>query len=77
MNELKNQNLVGRQMLGDVGGAIGQRAAARQSAKGVLRDRVDRLRREADRLEALCKALPEEMPPMADEALWDLAIGKH
>lgn len=50
---------------------------ARQSAKGVIRDRARHLRAEADRLEALARALPEEMPPQADQALWDLAINSR
>jgi glycine/D-amino acid oxidase-like deaminating enzyme len=48
--------------------------ACRQGAKSLLRDRVHRLRREADQLEALIKSLPEELPHIADEALWNLAI---
>lgn len=49
-----------------------QCAEARQTGKGALRVRVRQLRSEADRLEALAKSLPEELPPMADEALYDL-----
>ena len=49
-------------------------SGGRQSAKGVIRDRARQLRNEADRLEALARALPEELPPQADQALWDLAI---
>lgn len=46
--------------------------AMRQTAKGAIRVRVNQLRREADRLEALAKALPEELPMPADEVLYDL-----
>lgn len=48
--------------------------ASRQSAKDALRDRVAQLRREAERLDALLKALPEELPAAADAALWEIAI---
>lgn len=58
--------------VGHVG--MGDAAGGRQSAKGVLRDRIHRLRREAEQLEALAKALPEELPQRADQALWDLLI---
>lgn len=51
-------------------------AAGRMSSKGALRQRVHFLRREADRLEALSRALPEELPVAADEALWDLLSAK-
>lgn len=60
--------------LGGQGAAVGDCIAARQSARGVLSDRVQRLRREADQLEALSRALPEELPRGADEALWELLI---
>lgn len=43
--------------------------AARQNAKGELRDRIHWLRREADSLEALANALPEVLPDRADVAL--------
>lgn len=64
---------------GAVAGRAGQGAmlgecTARQSARGVLRDRANRMRREADQLEALSRALPEELPRGADEALWELLI---
>jgi hypothetical protein len=72
---------------GYIGGAIGGGLAAmaqnasigesRQSAKGVLRQRVASLRTEADRLEALGRALPEELPTKADEALWALLLSKR
>lgn len=50
----------------------GEACCARQNAKGAIRDRASRLRREADRLEALAQSLPEAMLPAVDEALWDL-----
>ena len=61
------------QGIGALSGAGMQACEARQSAKGRLRDRIKRLRREADQLEALCKALPEELPAAAEDALWGLA----
>lgn len=45
----------------------------RQSARSVIEGRVRRLRNEAEKLDTLLKALPLELPPEADEALWDLA----
>lgn len=54
------------------GAAMGE--CSRQSAKNVIRDRARQLRNEADRLEALARALPEELPSLADQALWDLAF---
>jgi hypothetical protein len=50
----------------------GEACCARESAKGVIRERARRLHREADRLEVLAQSLPEVLPPAADEALWDL-----
>lgn len=48
-----------------------ENCAMRQSARGVLEDRIAKLRREADHLEALKNALPE-LEGEADAALWDL-----
>jgi hypothetical protein len=69
-NSAKNQAAAQTLGLGALQGAC----AGRQTAKGALRDRVCRLRREADQLEALLKALPEELPGAADAALWEIAI---
>lgn len=77
MRDASNSN-AGLDCSGPVGRIIGQHgdacAGGRQSAKGVIRDRARQLHAEADRLEALARALPEELPPQADQALWDLAI---
>jgi hypothetical protein len=64
---------------GGVMGAMSQAdtCGSRMNAKAVLRQRVASLRMEADRLEALARALPEELPPRADEALWDLLLSKR
>ena len=51
-------------------GAFGMR----QNARSVIRDRIGQLRTEAARLEALLDALPQKLPPDADQALWALAI---
>jgi hypothetical protein len=68
-----NNQLKDRGML--MGGTVGGMAAeGRQSAKGVLRDRIRMLRHEADQLEALAQSLPEVLPRDADAALWSLAI---
>ncbi len=50
----------------------GEACSARENAKGAIRERARRLRREAERLETLAQSLPEVMPAAADEALWDL-----
>lgn len=44
----------------------------RMSARNELCMMIDRLRRKASELEALSRALPVELPPAADEALWNL-----
>jgi hypothetical protein len=49
-----------------------QGMAARQSARSYLQSRAASLRAEADRMERLVLALPLEIHPVADEALWDL-----
>lgn len=49
-------------------------AACRQSAKGMLEERIYRLRRQANRLESLLNTLPGVLPKEADEALWDLLL---
>lgn len=46
--------------------------SARTNFRGVLIDKINRLRREADDLEELAKALPLELPYKADEAMWRL-----
>lgn len=53
--------------------ALRQGAAARQSGRGMIRSRIERLRREADGLESLLRSIPEELPFEADEALWSMA----
>jgi len=55
-------------------GSVGQGAASRQSARGVLRDMAARKRREADQLEALANST-EALSEEAEEALWLLACG--
>lgn len=49
--------------------------AARMTARGELEAKIQRLRNEANYLEALLKALPPELPRDADHALWALVIG--
>lgn len=56
------------------GAALMGECCGRQSARAVIRDRIGQLRTEAARLEALLDALPQKLPPDADQALWDLAI---
>ena len=60
---------------GNLGSAIGN-CQMRQSAIGVLDDRIARLRREADELEALKRALPE-LGAEADYALWRVLCDAH
>lgn len=52
-------------------------SGCRMSAKAVLKNRIEHLRAQADKLEALHDSLPEKMPLMADEALWSLVIDCH
>lgn len=53
----------------------GSSAASRMSAYGAILDRIGRLRREADQLEALLDILPRVLPVGADEGLWKLVVG--
>lgn len=57
----------------DAGGKVIQQAncqAHRANARSMLENRAADLRRRADMLDALSKALPLELPQEADEALW-------
>lgn len=47
--------------------------ACRQNAKGVLRDKIARLRRAAADLQVLHDTLPEKLTPEQDDAIWNLA----
>lgn len=51
------------------GGAL---VAQQPHAREAIRARAERLRSEADRLDRLAAALPGEMSPEANEALWGL-----
>lgn len=51
-------------------GAVGDRASART----LLRNEADSLRRRADRLDALANALPGEMSTSAELALTDIVL---
>lgn len=57
--------------------AIGGLIASRQSGRAALFERVTKLRREADRLEALARAIPENFPLDADEGLWELVVSRR
>lgn len=50
---------------------------SRESGRGVLLSHARRLRHEADLCEALARAIPDNFPRDADEALWTLAIGRR
>jgi hypothetical protein len=50
-----------------------QACAGRLSGRAALLARADHLRREAAQIEALARAIPENFPFDADEALWGLA----
>lgn len=56
------------------GGCAG--SPTRMNARATLQDRIQRLRREADHLEALNNLLPMQIPPEADEALWLLLAAR-
>jgi hypothetical protein len=47
-------------------------APSRMTSRGILLQMIDRKGKELRDLEALAKALPVELPSMADEALWKL-----
>lgn len=49
-------------------------SAVRLRGDAALLEAIQRLRQEADRLEALLQALPRALPLAADEALWSMAI---
>lgn len=46
----------------------------RMTARAAIGERIRKLRREADNLEALLKSLPMELPHPADEALWEMTL---
>lgn len=52
-------------------------AMGRVSAVQVIRQRIRRLRHDAEALECLLDALPRVLSPEADEALWHLAVGRE
>ncbi len=52
----------------------GAGAAMRMTGVAVLREKAQRMRQQADQLDALADALPVKLPAAADEALWNLAI---
>ena len=54
--------------------ALNECSAGRLPAKQAIREHIERMRREADRLEALLGFIPDALSPQADEALWSLAI---
>ena len=49
-------------------------SAGREGGRRVLLNRAGRLRRKAEMLEALARAIPENFPLDADQGLWELAI---
>ena len=52
------------------GGILSSGGPSRMTARTLIQDRIQKLRREADGLESLLRSIPEQMPPEADEALW-------
>jgi hypothetical protein len=51
--------------------------AGRMNARAVILERAARLHRQANALEGLARAIPENFPHDADEALWELAISSN
>lgn len=51
--------------------------ASRLKARHFIEERVGKLRREANKLEELLKALPLELPHDADEALWTILTTRY
>jgi hypothetical protein len=54
-------------------GGIADGCAARQSGKNALLSKVRMLRSQADRIEALAYAIPDNFPLDADAGLWEIA----
>ena len=50
--------------------AVNTAGDGRESAMHTLDDMIRRTERDLERLQALRRALPQQMPPEADEALW-------
>jgi hypothetical protein len=57
----------------DIGGRL---TGGRQSARGMIEDRLSRAEKEVAGLRALLNALPMQLTPDADEALWSLVWGR-
>lgn len=47
---------------------------SRESARGILERRIHEFERKAIALRELSNALPLNLPPMADEALWQMLV---
>ena len=58
---------------GTTGSPMGMAVGGRQSGKNALLGKVRQLRQQADRIEALAMAIPENFPLDADAGLWDIA----
>lgn len=48
--------------------------ACRNNSKAVLRDQIERLRRQANNLQILHDTLPGMLTPEQDEAIWNIAV---
>ena len=56
------------------GGAVGQGTPGRETARSLLNRRINEAYARGRNLEALAMALPMELPPAADEALWAMLV---
>ena len=68
-----NQNQVRSAVEGTEKSEVNQ-CGARQTAREVIYEKIDRLAREQTQLQALLDALPAKLPPLADEILWQLLM---
>jgi hypothetical protein len=53
---------------------VGKPAGCQQSARSMLREQAEGLRRKAANLEALASSIPDSFPPGADDALRSLVV---
>lgn len=51
--------------------------ACRQSAKGIIEQKIEALRRQANNYETILNMLPSKPTPEQDSALWNIFINQH
>ena len=50
---------------------------SRENARTLLHRRIQKLKDEISRMESLSKAMPVQLPPLADEFLWEMLLTKR